>query len=98
MGPTSVLAASEDSRRPPRTVHCSVARHTPAAPSKTPLLVYLPMPRTTCRELSRAWGQLAVQRRRPHLVGGTLDTRSIELECHLADDQVCHRLLPCIDV
>jgi hypothetical protein len=49
-----VLADADDNRRPARTVHCSVPRHTPAAPSKTPRLVYLPIPTTTCSELSRA--------------------------------------------
>ena len=47
-------ADADDNRRPARTVHCSVPRHTPAAPSKTPRLVYFPIPRTTCSELSRA--------------------------------------------
>ncbi|WP_232078872.1 hypothetical protein [Mycobacterium florentinum] len=51
---------SEDSRRPPRTVHCSVPRHTPAAPSKTPLFVYFPTPSATCSELSRACAVLQI--------------------------------------
>ena len=49
--------------QPPTAAHgplLGAARHTPAAPSKTPLLVYLPMPRTSCSELSRAWAVVQI--------------------------------------
>ena len=54
MGPTSVSSGVGANLRLARTVHCSVWRETPAKASMTLRLTYLPRPKATLSEPSRA--------------------------------------------